>query len=514
MLKICSCFYLFLILFESSLYGQALNNDLLLTINKKVEIFGENVGDGKNLKKSTNNFKSEEERLHELLLKSEIYLEKNSFKEALKYLKQASLSEKTSENFKAYYYILYANFYRGIELNKKAKEYLDLAIAPLSLIENVKEKNYIETRWFLEKGLLGLALNSDEEALRDLWKSKSKAEFIDTKQLKSQHLQLIYFNLGNYYLKNDLDSAYFYFSENLQLAKQQNTNTDLSLRAKLGMGGYFLAKQQIDSASYYLLDSSSDLSQTENFRLKREALKNLSKFSYLAKDTENYKIYNQKYLTLNDSIYELDKTTRVLLANEVSVAEPKNFFSNKLFWTIAILLSALLGLILTYRHHLKVKREYAQFKKIMQKMQESEHSYKTEFYPSGAHISYSIPEKTEQIILEKLKKFEDSEKYVSPKVSLQYLAKQLDTNTKYLSEIINKHKGQNFNNYINDLRVHYILRKLKAETKYQNYKVSSLAEECGFNSRNTFTLAFKSAVGMSPAKFIGFIRKENYAEQA
>src|SRR5690606_5663492 len=168
------------------------------------------------------------------------------------------------------------------------------------------------------------------EALRDLWKSKNKAEFIDTKQLKSQHLQLIYFNLGNYYLKNDLDSAYFYFSENLQLAKQQNTNTDLSLQAKLGLGSYFLEKQQIDSASYYLLDSGSDFSQTENFRLKREALKNLSKFSYLVKDTENYKIYNQKYLTLNDSIYELDKTTRVLLANEVSVVEPKNFFSTKL----------------------------------------------------------------------------------------------------------------------------------------------------------------------------------------
>lgn len=501
-------------LFESSLYGQVLHNDRLLIINMKVEFFGEDLSNGKNLEKSINKPNSEEERLHELLLTSEIYLEKNSFKEALKYLKQASLSEKTSENFKAYYYILYANFYRGIELNKKAKEHLDLAIAPLSLIDNVKEKNYIETRWLLEKGLLGLALNSDEEALRDLWKSKNKAAFIDNKQLKSQHLQLIYFNLGNYYLKNDLDSAYFYFSENLQLAENQKTSSDLRLQAKLGMGSYFLEKQKIDSVSYYLLGIGSDLSHTENFRLKREALKNLSEFSYLAKDTENYKIYNQKYLTLNDSIYELDKTTRVLLANEVSVAQPKNFFSTKLFWTIFILLSALLVLVLTYRYHLKVKREYAQFKKIMQKMQENEHAYKTEFYPSGTHISYSIPEKTEQIILEKLKKFEDSEKYISPKVSLQYLSKQLDTNTKYLSEIINKHKGQNFNNYINDLRVHYILRKLKAEPKYQNYKVSSLAEECGFNSRNTFTLAFKSAVGMSPAKFISFIRKENYAEQA
>ncbi|MBV6879830.1 helix-turn-helix domain-containing protein [Epilithonimonas ginsengisoli] len=73
---------------------------------------------------------------------------------------------------------------------------------------------------------------------------------------------------------------------------------------------------------------------------------------------------------------------------------------------------------------------------------------------------------------------------------------------------MNKNKGKNFNSYINDLRINYILIKLKTEQKYRNYKVTSLAEECGFASHNTFVAAFRSVTGLSPASFINFLKRE------
>ena len=361
--------------------------------------------------------------------------------------------------------------------------------------------------------MVSFALANENEALVNLWKSQGKFQSIQNEYVKSEFLSIVYSQLGNYYLgKKQLDSSKYYFDKNLKLLQIEH-DVKLELQVKNQLSKFYLQKKQTDSALFHAAEIPTLLTQTDDLRLKKDVYKNLAQIYYSVKDVENYKKFNQKYLGLNDSIYTLDKETRVLLAKRADVPTASEPYSGRLLWIMIALGIALILLVLIYAHHLKVKKEYAHFQKIMKTVNEKENLRLTETESlSSAHI-YTISEKTEQIILEKLKKFEDSEKYISPKVSLHSLAKQLDTNTKYLSEIINKHKGQNFNNYINELRIHYILRKLKAEPKYQNYKVISLAEECGFNSRNTFTLAFKSTLGMSPAKFIGFMRKENYAEQ-
>ena len=113
------------------------------------------------------------------------------------------------------------------------------------------------------------------------------------------------------------------------------------------------------------------------------------------------------------------------------------------------------------------------------------------------------------MILSKMKKFEDSNKFLQKEMSLAMLASQFGTNTKYLSEIINKHLGKNFNNYINDLRINYIVEKLKTTPKYLNYKVSYLAEETGFSSHSSFTTVFKNTTGISPNVFIKLLTKDN-----
>lgn len=113
-----------------------------------------------------------------------------------------------------------------------------------------------------------------------------------------------------------------------------------------------------------------------------------------------------------------------------------------------------------------------------------------------------ISEKTETLLLQRLKDFEKTTDYVRPDISLQSLAKKLDTNTKYLSEIINKHKQKNFNTYINELRINYITGKLKENPVYRNYKIKYLAEESGFSTHSAFAATFKTVNGLSPAHYI------------
>ena len=89
------------------------------------------------------------------------------------------------------------------------------------------------------------------------------------------------------------------------------------------------------------------------------------------------------------------------------------------------------------------------------------------------------------------------------------MAKQLDTNTKYISEIIHTHKNKNFNTYINELRINHIIQLMKEDKKYLNYKVSYLAEESGFSSHSAFTVVFKSITGITPKQFISFLKKDD-----
>jgi YesN/AraC family two-component response regulator len=68
---------------------------------------------------------------------------------------------------------------------------------------------------------------------------------------------------------------------------------------------------------------------------------------------------------------------------------------------------------------------------------------------------------TEEKLLAKLNKFEKSNLFNNKNISLPFLAGRFETNTKYLSYVINTHREKDFNNYINELRINYIIEKRK-----------------------------------------------------
>ncbi|WP_300672518.1 helix-turn-helix transcriptional regulator [Soonwooa sp.] len=121
----------------------------------------------------------------------------------------------------------------------------------------------------------------------------------------------------------------------------------------------------------------------------------------------------------------------------------------------------------------------------------------------------TISNELETIILQKLCRFERGNKYTNPSISLASLAGLLGTNTQYLSEIINKHKGKNFNAYINELRINNIIKRLVEDKRLANYKISSLAEEAGFSSHSLFSKVFKQVANMSPSEFVQMHQNQN-----
>src|SRR5690606_28856983 len=103
-----------------------------------------------------------------------------------------------------------------------------------------------------------------------------------------------------------------------------------------------------------------------------------------------------------------------------------------------------------------------------------------------------MSDETELTLLRKLEEFETDLGFTNPNLSLASLSDDLQTNTKYLSYVINTHKKKDFNNYINDLRVFYIIGIIQETPVYLNYKISYLSKECGFSSHSRFATVFKN----------------------
>jgi AraC-like DNA-binding protein len=112
-------------------------------------------------------------------------------------------------------------------------------------------------------------------------------------------------------------------------------------------------------------------------------------------------------------------------------------------------------------------------------------------------------------LLIKLAIFEEEHGYLELNLKLNDLSKQLNTNSSYLSKTINHYKGKNFTQYLNDLRITYIINKLKVDKKIRKYTIKAIAEEVGFSNSESFAKAFFNKTGLQPSYFIKKIEDNN-----
>lgn len=134
-----------------------------------------------------------------------------------------------------------------------------------------------------------------------------------------------------------------------------------------------------------------------------------------------------------------------------------------------------------------------------------------EFEPQDLELSTSVNPsvKEQQIDLAFLSdwkhKIEESllqdRLFRDPQLTLDKLAKQLDTNPKVISQVVNQGFEMNFNDFINQRRVEAVVQKMKAGEHIER-TLLSLAYDCGFNSKSTFNRAFKKYKGSTPMQFI------------
>ena len=91
-------------------------------------------------------------------------------------------------------------------------------------------------------------------------------------------------------------------------------------------------------------------------------------------------------------------------------------------------------------------------------------------------------------------------------ITLDIVAEELHLSKYYISRLINNRLKQNFNEYINNLRISEACNLLRAT----DAKIADISEDVGFGTIRSFNRAFKLVMGMSPAEY----RSKNNALKA
>ena len=121
---------------------------------------------------------------------------------------------------------------------------------------------------------------------------------------------------------------------------------------------------------------------------------------------------------------------------------------------------------------------------------------------------YSINLELEEMVLRELENFEISEIYLDSTFNINELAKQLNTNTSYLSSIVNERKGKTYKQYITELRMNYLLNLINKESKYRKYTVEALGNKIGYTNASSFSRSFKNFTGLSPSEYLNSLNND------
>ncbi|WP_051230642.1 helix-turn-helix domain-containing protein [Epilithonimonas caeni] len=326
------------------------------------------------------------------------------------------------------------------------------------------------------------------------------------------------------YNNNKYTSAIDYLSESLSLIKDDFAWISVDY---FYIGKSYLALKDEEKAI-------SNFKKTDSIFTKHDFI--------LPELRENYELLINHYKINKDHEKQLFYTTQLLKADSIisrdfaylSLKIHREYDTNTLieekgrletantwggFLIAALFISGGVIVFILNKKYKKEKDTLSKYLLLEDKMKNnsyvSSENTATRTSPATILTSDSLDEKKTQIaaaikrdLLRKLQSFEEKKQFTQKGLTIQKLAIQMDTNTNYLSNVINEQKGMNFNKYLGDLRIRYITRLMFEKSIYLNYTIDTLAKECGIASRQNFSDLFYEINGIRPTDFIRKRKKE------
>ncbi|WP_430411387.1 helix-turn-helix domain-containing protein [Kordia sp.] len=293
--------------------------------------------------------------------------------------------------------------------------------------------------------------------------------------------------------------------------------------ANLYLAKSYYALGKKEKAVFLFKEIDSFFNKTQDlFPPLRESYEYLIKNAKEEKDKEQQLYYTEQLLEVDSMIHANYKYLVNTIVKKYDIPELiesrnnlitdlKNDKKQIIIGSILLVL-LIVGLMLVYNYKLKQKYQkrynliIAQSNTITEEITITKDA---ELQPVIKDIDKDIV----QEVLDQLDKFEQEKHYLTNQISLKEVAKIVNTNSKYLSKIINSYKEKNFATYINDLRIDYLIDRMQHDPIYRKYTIRAIAEEGGFSNPEGFFRAFQKKTGLKPSYFLKKIKESQQKKQ-
>lgn len=382
-----------------------------------------------------------------------------------------------------------------LELNKKLTQKTGVENKRIIIVTNTElgsnnrvQKKYPQAEKYLKKAL-------------DILKNENEKEYAPLTALTRMELASVYYESGQ------LDKAKAENNAIIAISDKYIENVLMPSQARINLAKIALKENDMKTAYRYLSAVKKHSEKLKQTHEETDLQKTLKEYyektgNKPASDSIKTELLTQlenKQETIvhiaNNTLKEEKKATE----NE----KAKNLRLTYLIAAITVLASAAIFFIKKREKTIRKKNLAALISRIKEENEAEQEREKQEAgkekEPKTTLIEISSSKEEE--ILEKLHAFEREHHYIQ-NVSLASMAAELNTNTKYLSHILDKYRNKTFTDYINHQRISYIVKLLYQEPKTRKYKVSYLAEMCGFTSHSYFAKVFKNETKVSPSEYL------------
>lgn len=451
------------------------------------------------------------------LTKGNLEYELGNYKEALDFYLPALKSAKENNNESLYLTLkfniglLKNNIGERLEAQKIFEEYVDF----------LEKKPKFRTISNYNNGLFALTdsyvLNKELDSAK-IYLSKGIKETLKAKDTLTYSYFVITSGIYNFFKENypkAIDSLEK--GKKLMLLNPEITSTRIAT-ANYYLGSCYKALGKEEKSVFYFKNTDSILSESEDvIPILLEAYNHLIEHYKTKEDIEQQIVYINKLLRIDSikHINELYLTKNISTKYDTfELISDKEMLIDKLKKDKSINKSTIIGLIIIsvilfafiiyfFRRSMLNKKRFI---KLIEDQKNKDLAVNKPSKTNSKETIDNIPAEVVQDILVKLEKFETSEMFAKKHYTQNSLAKDLNTNSTYLSKVINVHKHMNFANYLNNLRVDYAVKELTSNKSLRSYTIQAIAEEVGFKNAQSFSSAFHRKTGIYPSYFIKNIK--------
>lgn len=361
---------------------------------------------------------------------------------------------------------------------------------------------------YVDGGLIAAAENNVGDAAKNY---KAAADYATANGMGIKYSGAAYSCLSNLYRKiGQADSALHYLHVNEQAARNAHQN-DLLSETLHGLSELYRMQGNVKLAQQY---------QTEYLDLSD-------------------KIFNQReFNSLKNAefMYELNKSTEIISNLNQQKMQKDEQISNqrRMLWILSVgTLVVMVLFLIIYRQKVRLAKAYNDLFDKNKTNLENEKSYLVRLHDLETRLeSFRTVHSAESLSRESDSEMEDInptlpgrlqgtlEKSImgvmeqidvlcDPDFSVNRLAEMVDSNSTYVSRVINEMYGKNFRTVLNECRIKESMKRLGDKENYGNYTIKAIAESVGYKSQSNFIAVFTKYTGIKPSMYQKIALKRN-----